>query len=154
MNYVMHKRNGCEKKRPIPQPPQSQQGAFSADSQMYGPSYSQGSGVHQSRVLPSDIPVSSHDSSYGLASQDSFVLSSFQQDGHFGGQAGGYHHQQNSHSASDHAYNAVQPNNGQNSSGIDVDVSSPLSSFIDSAFSPSANNSCLLYTSPSPRDDY
>ena len=141
MNYVLHKRNGCEKKRPAPRPPQSQEGTFNADSQLYGQSFGQGSGVHQSRVLTNDLPVSSHDSTYGLSSQDSFVLSSLQQDGHFGGQAGSYHHQQSSHSASDHAYTAVQPSSGPDSSGLDVDVTSPLSNFINSAFSPTADNS-------------
>ncbi|XP_076470192.1 uncharacterized protein LOC143300427 [Babylonia areolata] len=144
MEYVRHKQKGCPKKpaptlAAAPPPPSHQQGGFSVESQVYGQSYSQAPGPagQQTGVLTSALPSTSHNATFGQAD---FTLTSYPSDGQYGAQ-GDYHPQTSSHNIIDHAYNAVQPASEPAESGLNVDVATPLSNFIDSAFSPNNENS-------------
>ncbi|KAL8604990.1 hypothetical protein ACOMHN_018792 [Nucella lapillus] len=165
MQYVHHKRTGCQKKPSPTLPPQTD---FPADAQ-YGQDFSQKTESDQSGVLPPALPSTSQAaSSYGLSPPADFALPSYQAE-QYRGSAGDYQapnamdhapnvldHAPNVmdhvHNVMDHAYTAAQP--GGEHAGLNVDVSTPLSNFIDSAFSPSGQtpidpNSVLRGAGPS-----
>nr|KAG5704484.1 hypothetical protein BaRGS_003795 [Batillaria attramentaria] len=136
MNYVVHKKSQCQKRRSGLQPqPQQQpdQASYNSDQQLFdqplragssGPSHR---GTHQNELL------GAASRGYGLRSQDNVMLSSLQQPSNYGRRHSGYGQQQNSQNSAAAALTGGGPNA---SASLSVDVSSPLSSFIDSAFSP------------------
>lgn len=160
MNYVCHKKSECQKQRPAqqqqqaPHPPQS--GAYVRGHNLYDQSFSlHNSSGHQSQVLGN----SPH--SYGLRSQDNVMLSSAHPPVNYVGKSGSFSQHQNSQSAAGQAFSSAQSSSGQSSNaGLTVDVNSPLSSFIDSAFSPGEDspidpNSVLqVPESPKARPDF
>ncbi|XP_025116181.1 LOW QUALITY PROTEIN: zinc finger protein 208-like [Pomacea canaliculata] len=141
LNYVMHKKTECPKKRysQQQQQQQQQQSAFNGNSKLYDHSFSLSStSSHQGASHQNDV-LRDSSNSYGLGSQDSFIFPCAPPE--YGNKPGSYNQQPGAQLTVTQSYASAKISGTHPSNtGLSVDVNSPLSSFIDSSFSPSEDS--------------